>query len=297
MTAQTKAHLGLLGTNLFFAINISTVKYFTGNNLTGPYGLNLIRIGVSVILFWLYFLVAPGKKKLAKKDLLRFILCAFMALAVNQMLFMKGLYYTYSIHASLLLLITPIMITFIAAWLLKERITVLKIAGLLLGISGAIVLISSGKNGGTGNNVLTGDTLIILSASSYAIYFILVKPLMLKYPPMDVMRWVFTFGFVMVIPIGCNELSAISWNTFHIKDYILLFVIAVPGTFLAYIFNAYGIKVLSASIAGAYIYSQPVFAVIIATLFLHEHLEFYKIIAAVLIFSGVYLANKQVKND
>lgn len=72
-------------------------------------------------------------------------------------------------------------------------------------------------------------------------------------------------------------------------------MIVIPGTFLAYIFNAYGIKKLSASTAGTYIYSQPVFAVLIATIFLNETLELYKIIAGVVIFSGVYLANKPGK--
>ena len=76
---------------------------------------------------------------------------------------------------------------------------------------------------------------------------------------------------------------------------MLLFLITIPGTFLAYIFNAYGIKILSASTAGAYIYSQPVFAVIIAMIFLKEHLSVYKILAAILIFGGVYLSNRKTE--
>ncbi len=71
----------------------------------------------------------------------------------------------------------------------------------------------------------------------------------------------------------------------------------MPGTFLAYVFNVHGIKVLGASIAGAYIYLQPVFAVVLATIFLKEEFETYKLISAVLIFGGVYLVNKKVNND
>ena len=74
-------------------------------------------------------------------------------------------------------------------------------------------------------------------------------------------------------------------------------LVVITGTFLAYLFNLYGIKILGASVAGSYIYTQPVFAALIAMLFLHEDLALYKIIAAVLIFGGVYLANKQFKND
>ena len=297
MTAQTKAHLGLLATNLFFAINLSAVKYFTSNKIAGPYGINVIRIGISVILFWILFVMNKEKKKIEKKDIGRFLLCALTALALNQMLFMKGLSYTYSIHVSLLLLITPILITFIAAWILKERLGSLKIAGLLLGISGAVILISSRENSGKGNDILLGDLLTILSAICYTFYFILVKPLMQKYSSIEVMRWVFTFGFFMILPVGWKEFSEIGWSNFHSLDYLLLFLIVVPGTFLAYIFNVYGIKVLGASIAGAYIYSQPVFGVITAMIFLKEELSMYKIIAAVLIFSGVFLANKNGKKQ
>lgn len=297
MNQNTKAHLGLLGTNLFFAANYSAIKYFTGNHYVGPFGINIIRIGISVILFWILFLFAPVKTKIDKKEIPAFLLCAFTGLALNQMLFIKGLSYTFSIHASLLTLITPILITVIAAFVLKESITIAKILGLILAATGAIILISTREITAKGENVFLGDMLVICSAVAYTLYFITVKPLMLKYSPIDVMRWVFTFGFFMILPACINEFSQITWHVFTLKDYILLFLIAVPGTFLAYIFNVYGIKILNASIAGAYIYSQPVFAVAVAMIFLKEKLLPHKILAALLIFAGVYLSNRKAKND
>ncbi len=292
MSQKIKAHLGLLGTNLFFAINVSVIKYFSTQGLAGPYGLNVVRSGICVLFFWVLFFITGEKYKIKKKDIFRFLLCAFSALAANQMLFMKGVSLTYPIHASLLLLITPILITFIAAWVLKETITPLKLIGLLLGVTGACILILSGKSITKRNDILLGDLLVIMSTVMYTIYFILVKPLMQKYSTIDVMRWVFTFGFIMILPLGGNEFVQIPWGNYKLTEYVLLFTLVIPGTFLAYIFNAYGIKKLSASTAGTYIYSQPVFAVIIATIFLKETLEPYKIIAGVIIFIGVFLANK-----
>lgn len=261
----------------------------------GPYGLNVVRSGICVLLFWLMFLSTADKRKIEKRDVVRFLLCALSALAANQMLFMKGVSLTLPIHASLLLLITPILITFIAAWVLKEMITLPRLIGLFLGVAGACILVLSGSVTNQANDILTGDLLIIISTVLYTFYFILVKPLMQKYSTMDVMRWVFTFGFIMILPLGWNEFIVIPWRNYGLNEYLLLFMIVVPGTFLAYIFNAYGIKKLSASTAGAYIYSQPVFSVVIATLFLNESLELYKIIAGVVIFTGVYIANKQGK--
>lgn len=295
MDQKIKAHLGLIGTNLFFATNYSIVKYFTGHHYAGPFGLNLIRIGVSLVFFWIFPFFNSDRIKIQKNEIIPLILCALTAIAINQMLFIKGLSLTFSIHASLLTLITPIMITIIAARILKEKLTTEKIIGLVMGASGAILLIASKEQTAPGEHIILGDFLVLLSALSYAFYFILVKPFMNKYSAIYVMRWVFTFGFFLILPLCTNEFSKITWNIFTLKDWFFLFLLTIPGTFLAYIFNAYGIKKLNASVAGAYIYSQPVFAVTIAMIFLKEQLSFYKILAAILIFTGVFLSNRKIE--
>jgi drug/metabolite transporter (DMT)-like permease len=204
---------------------------------------------------------------------------------------------TYTIHASLLILTTPIIITFIAAWLLKEMLSIEKIIGLSLGVGGAALLVLMRNNTGTGRDVLTGDVLVTLNAISYAFYFVLVKPLMREYNPIHVLRWVFTFGTIMILPFGWNEFMVIPWDSFSLKDFSAIGFAVLGATFFAYLFNVYGIRHLGASVTGAYIYSQPVFAAIIALLFLHEDFNFIKLIAAVLIFTGVYLVGRKKKES
>lgn len=292
MPPKTKAHFALLFTNIFFAVNYTAVKYLINHELVKPFGLNLLRVGTSAILLWVLYIFKPVKSVIYKKDLGRFFLCALTGIAINQLLFIKGLSLTYSIHASLLMLTTPILITFFAAWVLKERLNKYKFAGLLMGIAGAAVLISARNTSGNGTQVLTGDVLIIINAISYTIYFVLVRPLMNKYDPITVIRMIFTMGLFMIFPFCWQQFTEIPWHAYNTTAYILLTSIVIAGTFLAYIFNVFGIKILGASIAGTYIYSQPVFAAIIAIIFLGEELSFYKIIAAIFIFAGVYLANK-----
>ena len=296
MNKRTTAHLALLFTNLFFAINLSAVKHLTNQQLAGPFGINVVRVGVCVILFWILYLLKPVSIKIERQDIKRFILCAITGVAINQLLFLKGLSLTYSIHASLLMLTTPILIVFIAAWILKERLGIIKIAGLLLGIAGAVILVAGKENAGQGNSILWGDILIIINAVSYTFYFVLVKPLMLKYNPVVIIRWIFTFGLLLILPFGWTEFTVIKWEQFNNVDITCIILVVFTGTFLAYLFNVYGIKILGASIAGFYIYTQPVFAALIAMIFLKEELSLYKIIAAALIFTGVYLANKPLKN-
>ncbi len=198
---------------------------------------------------------------------------------------------TSAIHASLLTLCSPILITILAFWILKEKITIIKIAGLLLGVAGSIFLIAGKQSTGQPKGYLTGDLFILLNAISYAIYFILVKPLMEKYTPLQVIRWVFTFGFIMMLPIGWAQFGEISWQQFTWTYTGVLIFIVLAGTFLAYVFNAYGIRVLGPGVTSAYIYAQLVFAVMIAVLFFNEQLTFQKIGAGMMILGGVFLVS------
>ncbi len=297
---HTRAHIAVLFTNIFFTANYSLVKYISPSH-AGPYGLNVIRVGVSLFLFWLVWLVGKNrlpdrqaKAGIKKQHVLRFILCGLTGVALNQMLFIKGLTMTSTIHASLLMLCTPLLITLLAFWILKEKVTVFKIAGLAAGIFGAIILVSSKEKTGTAS--LTGDLFIVLNAISYTVYFILVKPLMNEYPPLHVMRWVFTFGLILILPFGWTQFSEVDWATFGSTHFISLAAIVICGTFLAYLFNVYGLQKLGAGITGSYIYTQPVFVAIIATLFLGEKFTVEKLIAGVLIFAGVFLVSRKKEN-
>lgn len=293
MNPRIKAHLALAGTNLFFAANYSAIKFFTSNHISGPLGINIIRVGVSLILFWILFLFKPNRSTFSKKDWITLAMCAFAAISLNQLLFIKGLSLSLPIHSALLTLITPILITLLAIRMLNEKLSVTKLAGLFLGISGAVLLIDSKEIEAPGDNIVLGDFLVIASSMAYTFYFILVKPLMDRHSPIVVVRWIFTFGFFFTLPLCFREFTQIQWQLFTVKHWILLFMIVVPGTSLAYILNVYGIKILSASTAGAYIYSQPIFAIFIAMVFLHQKLTLVIIIAGILIFSGVYLSNRK----
>ena len=294
---NTKAHLALLGTNVFFAINLTAIKYIIYGGFAKPFAINIIRVAVSAALLWILYLFQPVKSVVNKKDLGRLALCAITGIAINQLLFVKGLSLTYSIHAVLLMLTTPILITIFAAWVLREKLNNLKIAGLLLGITGAVILVTSKENSEIATNVLWGDMLVIFNAIAYTFYFILVKPLMKTYNPVAIIRIIFTIGFFMMLPFCWQEFKEVSWQSFTPLAWLSLGLVVFTGTFLAYLFNVYGIKVLGASMAGSYIYLQPFFAAVIAYIFLGEAITVNKLLAAACIFLGVYCCNKKSSNS
>lgn len=290
LNTSLKAHIAVLFTNIFFAANFSLVK-FISPALVGPYGLNIIRVGVSLCLFWLVWSFGKTGASIQKKHIPRFIICGLTGVAINQMLFIKGLTMTSTIHASMLMLCTPLLITLFAFWILKESVTIIKVAGLLLGIGGATLLIMNKESTGTAS--LNGDLLIVMNAISYAFYFIQVKPLMEVYHPLHIIRWVFTIGFIMILPFGWSQFDAVKWSVFNWQDVAALLMIVFCGTFLAYSFNIYGIRHLGAGTTGSYIYTQPVFAALVAVFFLGEKMTLEKGLAGLLIFLGVFLVSRK----
>lgn len=275
-----------------FGVNFSIVKLISPQFIL-PFGLNFIRVAVTVVLFWLLFLLKPGRAGIDKKDIPRFILCALTGVAINQLMFIKGLTLTTPIHAALLMLITPAFILLIAVSLRHEQMTLLKATGLLLGIGGCSLLILSKERSVIGSDVLMGDTLVLLNGISYSFYFILVKPLMQKYTALQVIRWVFTFGFVFILPFCWSQFINTDWQQFGTNELLSLAFVVLGATFLAYLFTVYGLQHLSASATGAFIYLQPIFSTLFSFLVFGEIMTFSKILAAVLIFAGVYLVNKK----
>jgi drug/metabolite transporter (DMT)-like permease len=290
MITKYKAHGAVLIANFFFGAGVAAIKHITPSMMP-PFAVNVARVSVALLLFWLILLFKPSRVGIDRKDIPRFLVCGLCGVSINQIFFIKGASLTSPIHVALLALSTPIAITIIAAWLLKESLTRNKILGLLLGISGAATLIFSRASNAIGSDMLMGDVFIILNAVSYAFYLVLVRPLMAIYSPIHVIRWVFLFGALIIIPLGFTDFVSTNWSAFHTSHWFSLAFVVIGATFIAYLFIVYGISKLGASVTGAYVYTQPVFATITAMLLFNEKLSFVKILAAILIFSGVFLAN------
>lgn len=287
-----RAHWATLGANLLFGINFSVVK-FISPQLIAPFALNLVRVLVTASLFWLLLRWQPVKPGIQRSDLPRFIICALTGVTLNQLLFIKGLTLTTPIHAALLMLATPVFIQLLA-WLVgQEALHWLRIMGLVLAIGGAAWLVLTRENSAVASNMLLGDILVLVNAISYSFYFILVKPLMQRYSPLHIIRWLFTFGAIFMLPLCWSDFSTTNWAAFTLPHWLSLAFVVLGATFFAYLFTIYGLQHLSASATGAYIYLQPLFSAIVAMLFLGEEPALYKLGAAVLIFTGVYLINRR----
>lgn len=289
MSKKILAHIAIFSANLIYGINYTVAKDVMPNYIE-PLGFIFLRVSGAGILFWGFFYFF-FYEKVEKKDLIRLALCGLFGVAINQILFFEGLNLTTPINAAVIMVINPILVILIGGFLTVEIITSKKIFGIVLGAVGAIILITYGSSPIINLEHLKGNIMILINATSYAMYLVLAKPLMKKYKPITVISWVFFFGFIYVFPFGWSEYQLIEWS-FMPKDIFWKTVFVVfCTTFLAYLFNIFGLKTLNTSTVSTYIYLQPVLASIVAILLGSDELSIIKILSTLIIFAGVYLVS------
>lgn len=290
MPNRIKAHIALFTVALFYAANYLIAKSVMNDEYVDPLGFVLLRVFWASVLFWLVSLFVKGPK-VEREDWLRFIICGLTGAAANQMLFFSGLELTTPVHASLILTTSPILVLIFSKVMLKTPITWRKFAGIATGFAGALALVGLGKPMGDGENILAGDLLIFGNATAYALYLVLVKKLITKYPPLTVMKWVFTSGFIFVLPFGYGQLLDVEWSDFTGYTWAAILYVIICVTFLAYLLNIYALQRVSPATVGFYIYLQPLLAAFMSAMVGMESIDLVKVLSGILIFLGVFLVS------
>ena len=289
MSKKILAHIAIFSANLIYGINYTVAKDVMPNYIE-PLGFIFLRVLGAGILFWVFFYFF-FYEKVEKKDLIRLALCGLFGVAINQIFFFEGLNLTTPINAAVIMVINPILVILIGGFLTVEIITSKKIFGIVLGAIGAIILITYGSSQIINLEHLKGNIMILINATSYAMYLVLAKPLMRKYKPITVISWVFFFGFIYVFPFGWSEYQLIEWSVMPKDIFWKTVFVVFCTTFLAYLFNIFGLKTLNTSTVSTYIYLQPVLASIVAILLGSDELSIIKILSTLIIFAGVYLVS------
>lgn len=263
-----------------------------------PFGFIFLRVFGAAVIFWILSLFFPSEK-VARRDWIRFVACAFFGMVLNMLAFFKGLSLSTPINSSVIITLSPVLLLVLSAFILKERITWVKSLGIFLGLGGALVLILFGlKEQPNAPNIPVGNLLFIVNATSYSIYLILVKPLVSKYSSITLMKFLFLFGFLINLPIGISEFTDVAWSSLPFEDIWRLGFVVLCTTVMTYLLNIYALKQLSPSTIGAFIYLQPVIAVIFAIIVGADSITALRIGAAALIFLGVYLSTiKRVRKN
>jgi drug/metabolite transporter (DMT)-like permease len=293
MSKRTLAILAALGATTIYGINHTIAKGVMPTYVT-PFGFIFLRVVGAAMLFWGISFFGP-KEKIEKKDWGRLVIAALLGMVINMLSFFKGLELSTPINSAVLVTISPIVVVILSAFFLKERITINKGLGIFLGFIGALALVLFGAElRQDAPNIPLGNSLFILNAVAYGAYLVVAKKLVSKYHPFTLMRWLFTIAVILNFPITFSDFNLIEWSTMPLWVYGVIAFVVIGTTFCTYLFNIFAMTQLKASTIGAFIYVQPVFGILFAILAGKDALTTVKVLAAILVLVGVYLASKKV---
>lgn len=263
-----------------------------------PYGFILLRVAFGVSFFWIISSFGP-KEKIDRKDFPRIVLAALFGVAINMLAFFKGLSYTSPISASIIMVTSPVVVMLFSWLLVGEKLTKRKIIGVFLGLSGTLLVILQGKTTGNpaGDLAVLGNILVFVNATSYAFYLIIARKLTQKYHPFTFIKWFYLVGLVLVLPFGLNEVLAIQPDKIPLAIWLNIGYVLFFATCCTYLFNLFAVRTLSATTVGVFIYLQPLVAGIHSVWVGSDRLSGMKIVSAFIVFIGVYLVTKPIKQS
>ena len=284
-------HLALFAVALFYAGNFSFAKLAMPKYIS-PSAFILLRVGSGMIFFMVYYLFFSKERIKQKQDYWRLIIAAFFGVAFNMTAFFKGLSMTSSINASVLMLMAPVFVVIFSAIGNKTPIRPIVYMGILISFIGAALLVDI-FHFSINNNVLMGDILVMLNATSYAFYLCYVAKLLKKYNAITITTFLFMFGFIMVLPVGASDFVKVEWTLLPNKAIFSMIYVIIGVTILAYLMNAWALQNSNSTTVGSYIYLQPLLATLIAISLGIDTLSIKKIGYGLLIISGIFLINKE----
>ncbi len=294
MQTSLKGHLSMLGANCMWGLMSPISKFVMMAGVVSPLVVTDMRITGAMILFWVAsFFQKP--EHVGHKDLARLFGAALLGIVLNQGCFIFGVSLSSPGDASIITTSMPLWAMLLAAFILKEPITGKKVLGIAAGACGALMLImgsgSHVKNMASagGDYAIWGDLLVLSAQFCYALYIVVYKDFVNKYSLITIMKWMFTYAFICVIPFSAGDLMQTAWSQLSWTEIMGLTYIVVCATFLSYMFIVVGQKILRPTVAGMYNYVQPLVACIVAVIWGMDTFNWIKAVAIVLIFSGVYL--------
>ncbi len=284
-----KGHAAMLGANTMWGLMAPVAKMVMAAGIVSPLLMTNFRILGAALLFWTASLFVPNEK-VPPRDLLLMAGAAMLGILFNQGCYVFGVGFTSPGEASIITTTMPLWVMALAALILGEPITLKKIGGIVLGATGALILVlGAAKSGAKGDNPTLGDLLVLTAQISYALYLTFYRNFIKKYSVVTLMKWMFTFASIAILPVSIGTMMSTSWDAFTSREVFGVGYVVFFATFLSYICVMIGQKNLRPTLVGMYNYVQPIVASCVGIWLGLDVVTFPKLVAVLLIFTGVFL--------
>ena len=232
--------------------------------------------------------VAPPK--LSTADFGQLFLYSLLGVSVNQLCFLQGLSRTTATNASIMLVSIPILTLAFAVMLRRERATLTGVLGIVIGLTGALLLIIPRGGVDLSSRATVGNLFLLAGGASYAMYLVLTRGLLARHEPLRVISWVFLFSTLTVVPFGASGMHELLNSGISAAGWASIAYAIVGGTVIPYMLNNWALVRAKSSLVAVYVLLQPLIAGSLGRIFLHEQLAPNTAIAAVLVVGGVVLS-------
>ena len=292
MKEKTTGHLACFIAYAIFGINIIVCKDLTSSRLISPIALFCIRSLGAGALFWIISSFLP-KENVDKKDYAKILAASLLGFFLTQMTFLIAIPDITPMDCSIVSSLSPIYTMFIAAYALKEPITLRKAGGVAISFMGVIYLIMNSvtSTGGTEETSLIGILLMIANSLCFSLYLGLFKPVISKYSVITFMKWIFLFASAFSLPLAGRELATFDYSLLSGMYLWELAFLIVCSTFITYFLIPLGQKRIRPTLVSMYSYVQPIIAIAISIWVGMDSLSWQKVLAGIMVFGGVILVN------
>ena len=282
-----RAHGAMLLAMVLFGLMATFSKdVLTRGGITGPQ-LVAFRICGAAMLFWVGSLFIP-QQRVERRDLLRIVGASFFGFVMAQGGYIVGLSLTSPINATIELTTMPIFTLILSSILLHERITARRALGIIMGFTGAVLLITRTTAGDGRPTDFRGDLLILVSQVGYAFYLTHYSPVIRKYDAFTFNKWTFTFASLMILPFTLPQLMHIDWQAMSLKTAGEIVYIVAAATFFTFLLVVWAQRRLLPTTVSVYNYVQPFVTVVASMVMGLAAPQWIHAIAAALIFTGVW---------
>ena len=293
-TNRLIGHLSVLGAYIIFGFNIIICKELTNTHLVSSLGLFCFRSLGACLLFWIISMFLP-KEKVPFKDLCAIFIASMLGFFLTQLSYLESIKNTTPLDTSIITATTPIFTMFVAAIALKEPITLKKAGGVAISFAGIILLVLntiSIHSSSVSETKPIGIILMIGNCLFFASYLGIFRPLISRYHVVTFMKWIFLFSTIVALPLDIKELTTLPYASMSGSFLLELGYIIVFATFIAYFLLPIGQKQLRPTVVSLYTYVQPLIGMVMSISLGMDRLSWQKVLAAVLVFTGVFLVNK-----
>ena len=217
---------------------------------------------------------------------------ATLGIVFNQTFFLAGLSLTNAHVAAILITMLPVFVLAISIALGREQASATKVGGIGLAAGGAVLIVGEEGFAGTTKS-LAGDLLLISASLCFALYLVLSKPMMARHSARRVVAQMFAIATGLMLPIAAWPLAHQAWRAIPTRAWLGLALVIAGPTVAAYLLNAWALRYADSSLVAVYTYLQPVLTAILAAIYLGEMIRPAVVIAAAMIFAGVWISGRQ----